>query len=143
MTIETGEWLRQAVLHRFVMPRGNSLTRVYGIGVWHAGARWTNQFRGLLLERGIIFRKGRPLCRDPLLGVLEDPGNGLSDAQRMLLAQVQGELRQLQSRSMRPMYGSFSVMRRRHRVTSEHLSVKAIWGRLESLYDHLGTQHSA
>jgi transposase len=56
-----------------------------------------NQIRGLLLERGITFRKGRRYAMASLPGVLEDPGNGLSGALRMLLAQLQGELRQLQS----------------------------------------------
>jgi len=56
-----------------------------------------NQIRGLLLERGITFRKGRRYAVASLPGVLEDPENGLSGALRMLLAQLQGELRQLQS----------------------------------------------
>ena len=56
-----------------------------------------NQIRGLLLERGITFRKGRRHAEASLPGVLEDPENGLSGALRMLLAQLQGELRQLQS----------------------------------------------
>lgn len=56
-----------------------------------------NQIRGLLLERGITFRKGRRHAEASLPGILEDPDNGLSGALRMLLAQLQGELRQLQS----------------------------------------------
>jgi transposase len=56
-----------------------------------------NQIRGLLLERGITFRKGRRHAEASLPGVLEDPENGLSGPLRMLLAQLQGELRQLQS----------------------------------------------
>src|SRR3984885_11468369 len=56
-----------------------------------------NQIRGLLLERGITFRKGRRYAVASLPGVLEDPDNKLSGALRMLLAQLQGELRQLQS----------------------------------------------
>src|ERR1035437_8919689 len=56
-----------------------------------------NQIRGLLLERGITFRKGRRHAEASLPGVLEDPENGLSGRLRMLLAQLQGELRQLQS----------------------------------------------
>jgi transposase len=55
-----------------------------------------NQMRGLLLERGITFRKGRRHAEASLPGVLEDPENGLSGSLRMLLAQLQGELRQLQ-----------------------------------------------
>jgi transposase len=57
-----------------------------------------NQIRGLLLGRGITFRKGRRHAEASLPGVLEDPENGLSGHLRMLLAQLQGELRQLQSR---------------------------------------------
>ena len=56
-----------------------------------------NQMRGLLLERGITFRKGRRHAEASLPGTLEDPENGLSGALRMLLAQLQSELRQLQS----------------------------------------------
>jgi transposase len=56
-----------------------------------------NQIRGLLLERGITFRKGRRYAVASLPGVLEDPENGLSGALRILLAQLQGELRQLQT----------------------------------------------
>ena len=55
-----------------------------------------NQMRRLLLERGITFRKGRRHAEASLPGVLEDPENGLSGPLRMLLAQLQGELRQLQ-----------------------------------------------
>lgn len=57
-----------------------------------------NQIRGLLLGRGITFRKGRRHAEASLPGVLGDPENGLSGHLRMLLAQLQGELRQLQSR---------------------------------------------
>jgi transposase len=56
-----------------------------------------NQIRGLLLERGITFRKGRRHAEACLPGVLEDADNRLSGLLRMLLAQLQGELRQLQS----------------------------------------------
>ncbi len=56
-----------------------------------------NQIRGLLLERGITFRKGRRHAEASLPGILEDADNGLSGLLRMLLAQLQGELRQLQS----------------------------------------------
>jgi len=56
-----------------------------------------SQMRGLLLERGITFRKGRRHAEASLPGTLEDPENGLSGALRMLLAQLQSELRQLQS----------------------------------------------
>ena len=56
-----------------------------------------NQIRGLLLERGITFRKGRRHAQASLPGILEDAENGLSGSLRMLLAQLQGELRQLQS----------------------------------------------
>ena len=57
-----------------------------------------NQIRGLLLERGITFRKGRRHAEALLPGILEDAENGLSGSLRMLLAQLQGELKQLQSR---------------------------------------------
>jgi transposase len=56
-----------------------------------------NRIRGLLLERGITFRKGRRHAEASLPGVLEDPENGLSGPLPMLLAQLQGELKQLQS----------------------------------------------
>ena len=56
-----------------------------------------NQTRGLLLERGITFRKGRRHAEAALPGILEDPDNGLSGPLRMVLAQLQGEWRQLQS----------------------------------------------
>jgi transposase len=56
-----------------------------------------NQIRGLLLERGITFRKGRRHAEASLSGILEDAENGLSGPLRMLLAQLQCELRQLQS----------------------------------------------
>jgi transposase len=52
--------------------------------------------RGLLLERGITFRKGRRHAEASLPGVLEDSENGLSGPLRMLLSQLQSELRQLQ-----------------------------------------------
>src|SRR5271154_5993161 len=44
-----------------------------------------NQLRGLLLERGITFRKGRRHAEASLPGILEDAANGLSGALRMLL----------------------------------------------------------
>lgn len=56
-----------------------------------------NQIRGLLLERGITIRKGRRHAEASLPGILENPENGLSGPLRMLLAQLQCELRQLQS----------------------------------------------
>jgi transposase len=56
-----------------------------------------NQIRGLLLERGITFRKGRRHAEACLPGILEDADNGLSGLLRMLLMQLQDELRQLQS----------------------------------------------
>jgi transposase len=56
-----------------------------------------NQMRGLLLERGITLRKGRRHAEACLPGILEDADNRLSGLVRMLLAQLQGELRQLQS----------------------------------------------
>jgi len=56
-----------------------------------------NQIRGLLLERGITFRKGRRHAEASLPTLLEDADNGLSGLLRMLLEQLQSELRQLQS----------------------------------------------
>ena len=56
-----------------------------------------NQMRGLLLERGITFPKGRRHAEASLPGVLEDGDNCLSGLLRMLLEQLRGELRQLQS----------------------------------------------
>jgi transposase len=56
-----------------------------------------NQIRGLLLERGITIRKGRRHAEEALPQILEDPKANLSGPLRMLLAQLQQELRQLQS----------------------------------------------
>jgi transposase len=56
-----------------------------------------NQIRGLLLERGITFRKGRRHAEACLPGIVEDADNRLSGLLRMLLAQLQGELRQSRS----------------------------------------------
>ena len=56
-----------------------------------------NQIRGLLLERGITFRKGRRHAEACLPSILEDADNRLSGLLRMLLMQLQDELRQLQS----------------------------------------------
>jgi transposase len=54
-----------------------------------------NQIRGLLLERGITLRKGRCHLDAALPGILEDAAARLSDALRMLLAQLKLELDQL------------------------------------------------
>jgi len=56
-----------------------------------------NQIRGLLLERGITFRKGRRHAEACLPGIPEDADNRLSGLLRMLLMKLQDELRQLQS----------------------------------------------
>jgi transposase len=56
-----------------------------------------NQIRGLLLERGITIRKGRRHAEAALPQILEDADANLSGQLRMLLAQLQRELRQLQS----------------------------------------------
>jgi transposase len=53
-----------------------------------------NQIRGLLLERGITFRKGRRHAEASLPAVLEDADNGLSGLLRMLLMQLRDGLRQ-------------------------------------------------
>ena len=55
-----------------------------------------NQIRGLLLERGITVRKGRCHVEAALPGILEDPDAKLSGALRVLLAQLQMEMNQLQ-----------------------------------------------
>ena len=55
-----------------------------------------NQIRGLLLERGITVRKGRCDVEAALPGILEDPDAKLSGALRVLLAQLQMEMNQLQ-----------------------------------------------
>src|SRR5215471_7325420 len=54
-----------------------------------------NQIRGLLLERGITVRKGRRHAEAALPCILEDPDSNLSGSLRMLLTQLQCELRQL------------------------------------------------
>jgi len=51
-----------------------------------------NQIRGLLLERGITVRKGRSHVDAALPGILEDASAKLSQALRMLLAQLKLEL---------------------------------------------------
>jgi transposase len=56
-----------------------------------------NQIRSLLLERGITIRQGRRHAEAALPGILEDPDTPLSGRLRTLLAQLQRELRQLQS----------------------------------------------
>jgi transposase len=56
-----------------------------------------NQIRGLLLERGITIRKGRHHAEAALPLILEDADANLSGRLRMLLADLQRELRQLQS----------------------------------------------
>jgi transposase len=56
-----------------------------------------NQIRGLLLERGITIRQGRRHAEAALPGILEDPDTHLSRPLRMLLVQLQQELKQLQS----------------------------------------------
>jgi transposase len=57
-----------------------------------------NQIRGLLLERGITLRKGRRYVEAALPGILEDAGAKLSNAVRLLLAQLKVELEQLDTR---------------------------------------------
>jgi transposase len=54
-----------------------------------------NQIRGLLLERGITIRKGRRYIEESLSGILEDAENKLSGALRVLLTQLQLEMRYL------------------------------------------------
>ena len=57
-----------------------------------------NQIRGLLLERGITVRKGRCHVEAALPGILENPDAKLSGALRVLLAQLQMEMNQLQGK---------------------------------------------
>src|SRR5580700_8462975 len=57
-----------------------------------------NQIRGLLVERGIIIRKGRCHVDAALPGILEDASTKLSGALRLLLAQLRLELDHLQTR---------------------------------------------
>jgi transposase len=54
-----------------------------------------NQIRGLLLERGITIRKGRRYIEESLPGIMEDAGNKLSGALRVLLTQLQREMQYL------------------------------------------------
>ena len=56
-----------------------------------------NQIRGLLLERGITVRKGRCHVEAALPGILEDADTKLSGALRVLLAQLQLEMKLLQN----------------------------------------------
>jgi transposase len=58
-----------------------------------------NQIRSLLLERGITLRKGRRHLDHALPAILEDPEMKLSEALRMLLAQLKLELDQLALRN--------------------------------------------
>lgn len=53
------------------------------------------QIRGLLLERGITIRKGRPHIEAALPGILEDPDNKLSGALCVLLTQLRLEMQYL------------------------------------------------
>jgi transposase len=57
-----------------------------------------NQIRSLLLERGIVLRKGRKFVDEELPGILEDAELRLSGPLRMLLAQLSIELGQLAQR---------------------------------------------
>ena len=57
-----------------------------------------NQIRSLLLERGVILRKGRKYVDQQLPGILEDAELKLSGALRTLLAQLKLELDQLAER---------------------------------------------
>ncbi len=75
-----------------------------------------NQIRGLLLERGITFRKGRRHAEASLPGILEDADNGLSGLLRMMLAQLQGELRSCKARLTKPMRGSRRRQESRNRA---------------------------
>ena len=56
-----------------------------------------NQIRSLLLERGLTVRTGRKHLVAALPGILEDADSDLSGPLRVLLAQLQCEMKQLQS----------------------------------------------
>ena len=55
-----------------------------------------NQIRSLLLERGVTVRKGRKQLVAVLPGMLEDPDTNLSGPLRVLLAQLQWEMKHLE-----------------------------------------------
>jgi transposase len=55
-----------------------------------------NQIRGLLLERGVTVRKGRENLVAALPEILENPDTNLAGPLRVLLAQLQLEMRHLQ-----------------------------------------------
>jgi transposase len=55
-----------------------------------------NQIRSLLLERGVTVRTGRKQLVAALPGILEDPDTDLSGPLRVLLAQLQWEMKQLE-----------------------------------------------
>ena len=56
-----------------------------------------NQIRSLLLERGVTVRKGRKHLVAVLPGILEDPETDLSEPLRVLLAQLQWEMKHLEN----------------------------------------------
>jgi transposase len=56
-----------------------------------------NQIRSLLLERGVTVRKGRKYLVEALPGILEDPDTDLSGPLRVLLSQLQWEMRHLEN----------------------------------------------
>ena len=56
-----------------------------------------NQIRSLLLERGVTVRKGRKHLVAVLPGILEDPETDLSGPLRVLLAQLQWEMKHLEN----------------------------------------------
>lgn len=57
-----------------------------------------NQIRGLLLERGIVLRKGRRHVDAALPEILANPASKLSGALRVLIGQLKVELEQLELR---------------------------------------------
>src|ERR1019366_7370251 len=56
-----------------------------------------NQIRSLLLERGVTVRTGRKQLVAALPGILEDPDTDLSGPLRVLLAQLQWEMKHLEN----------------------------------------------
>jgi len=64
-------------------------------GLLQARTALVNRLRGLMGEYGIVIPQGMSALRRSLPEVLEDGGNGLSDAFRRLLSQGQSQLREL------------------------------------------------
>lgn len=57
-----------------------------------------NQIRGFLIEYGVPVREGRAALRRELVGILEDPENGLSGTMRQLIERLRQHWQHLESR---------------------------------------------